>query len=470
MVKRSALETSVLARIQPGTDEREHIHTVAGMLIDLVNKSGCATGMIVGSIARDTWIRGDRDLDVFMLFSPDLPREELETAGLGLAKKITESVGGTYREKYAEHPYINASIDGLDVDIVPCYAVPDAAAIRSAVDRTPFHTRYIKERIKTLIDDVLLLKQFAKNGGIYGSDQMTEGFSGYLCELLVYHYGGFIPLLTSASDWWPGVLIDISDHRTKTFHEPLIVVDPVDPGRNVSASVSLTRMCEFIELCRGYLERPGEQFFFLPGPHPGSLEQAKKLVEKRRTSIYTLTFPTPPYIEEIIVPQLRKSLDAISALLVRHEFVVNRAAYCMQKDRSMLLFELLTDSLPPVTRHFGPPLWARENARQFSEKYNRGMEEGRIFSGPYIEKGIYVVEMARRYSNAWDLLTSPDILEVGLGRHVRSEMRNSLTVKCGLDCIDDEFVTFITTFLEKTSPLTRILQIKNRGKDIDERD
>ncbi|MEI7434124.1 MAG: CCA tRNA nucleotidyltransferase [Methanomicrobiales archaeon] len=463
MVTRSALETSVLERIRPQADERVHIHNVAGMLIKAVNRSGKATGMIVGSVARDTWIRGDRDLDIFMLFPPDLPREELEVEGLGLARRVTESADGTCREKYAEHPYINATIDGLDVDIVPCYEVPDATAIRSAVDRTPFHTRYIKDRICTLIDDVLLLKQFTKNGGIYGSDQMTEGFSGYLCELLVYHYGGFIPLIAAASDWWPGVLIDISDHRTKTFHEPLVVVDPVDPGRNVSASVSLTRMCEFIELCRGYLERPCEGFFFLHTPHPGSIKKAQVLVEKRKTAMYSLTFPTPPYIEEIVVPQLRKSLEAISALLARHEFVVNRGAYCMQTDRCMLLFELLTDTLPPVTRHFGPPLWARENAKQFSEKYIRGMEEGRIFSGPYIENGVYVVELARRFANAGDLLASPDLLEVGLGRHVRSEIRDSLTVKCGVDCMEEEFASFITTFLEKRSPLTQIRQLDNSG-------
>ncbi|MEI6292094.1 MAG: CCA tRNA nucleotidyltransferase [Methanomicrobiales archaeon] len=458
MVTRSALETSVLERIRPQADERGHILKIAELLIHSVNRSGRATGMIVGSVARDTWIRGDRDLDIFMLFPPDLQREELETEGLALARTVAESAGGTCREKYAEHPYINATIDDLDVDIVPCYQVPDAAVIRSAVDRTPFHTRYIKGRISNLIDDVLLLKQFAKNGGIYGSDQMTEGFSGYLCELLVYHYGGFTPLLQAASDWWPGVLIDISDHRTKTFHEPLIVVDPVDPGRNVSASVSLTRMCEFIELCRGYLEKPGERFFSLPIPGPGSRETITTLFEKRKTSIYTLTFPTPPYIEEIVVPQLRKSLDAICALLARHEFVVNRSAYQMHKDRCMLLFELLTDSLPPVTRHFGPPLWARENARQFSLKYIAGMQEGRIFCGPYIENGMYVVEMARRYSNAGDLLMSPDLLEIGLGRHVREEIRGSLSVKCGLECLEDEFALFITTFLEKKSPLTQIRQ------------
>lgn len=463
MVTRSALETSVLEKIRPEPGEKVHIHRVAGILLDNINQSGRATGMIVGSVARDTWIHGDRDLDVFMLFPPDLPREELENDGLALAKSVAESTGGTYHEKYAEHPYINATIDGLDVDIVPCYEVTDASAIRSAVDRTPFHTRYIKDRISNLIDDVLLLKQFTKNGGIYGSDQMTEGFSGYLCELLVYHYGGFSRLIKAASDWWPGVLIDISDHRTKSFHEPLVVVDPVDPGRNVSASVSLTRMCEFIELCRGYTENPGDSFFFLPESRPCSKEQVKALLEVRKTCIYMLTFPTPPYIEEIVVPQLRKSLDAISALLERHGFVVNRSAYCMQTDQCMMLFEMLTDSLPPVTRHFGPPVWAGDNARKFSQKYISGMKEGRIFSGPYIENGVYIIELPRRYKNAGELLASPDLFGTGLGRHVKEEIRKSLHVTTGLNNMNEEFLPFIAGFLEKSSPLTQIRQHEHKG-------
>jgi tRNA nucleotidyltransferase (CCA-adding enzyme) len=92
-----------------------------------------------------------------------------------------------------------------------------------------------------------------------------------------------------------------------------------------------------------------------------------------------------------------------------------------------------------------------------------GMEDGRIFSGPYIENGIYVVELARRYCCAAELLLSPDLLEIGLGRHVKSEIRNSLTVREGMDCWDNEFALFITTFLGKRSPLTQIRQGKSRG-------
>ena len=92
--------------------------------------------MVVGSIARNTWVRGDRDLDVFLLFPPYLPRETLEGVGLALARSIARKFTKTFREKYAEHPYINATIDSIDVDLVPCYNVPSASCIQSAVDRT----------------------------------------------------------------------------------------------------------------------------------------------------------------------------------------------------------------------------------------------------------------------------------------------------------------------------------------------
>ncbi|HOV68648.1 MAG TPA: nucleotidyltransferase domain-containing protein, partial [Methanoregulaceae archaeon] len=103
--------------------------------------------MVVGSAARGTWVRGDRDLDLFLLFPPGMDRDSLEREGLALARKIALEFGDGYREKYAEHPYINATVDGIDVDLVPCYRVDSASGIKSAVDRTPFHTRYITARI-----------------------------------------------------------------------------------------------------------------------------------------------------------------------------------------------------------------------------------------------------------------------------------------------------------------------------------
>jgi tRNA nucleotidyltransferase (CCA-adding enzyme) len=417
----------------------------------------------VGSVARDTWIHGDRDLDLFLLFDPSLTRQDLEEKGLALAKEIAGRMGATYFQKYAEHPYINATVDGLDVDLVPCFRVESAAHIRSAVDRTPFHTRYIQDRIGPFIDDVLLLKQFAKAGGVYGSDQMTEGFSGYLCELLVFSFQGFNGLLGAAASWRPGTLIDPEDHRTKEFSEPLIMVDPVDSGRNVSASVSLDRMFEFVELARGYLEAPSPYFFFSPDEDTLTKEGLEEALRKKGTVLLGLSFPTPPYIADIVVPQLRRSLDAVRALLERNGFCVHAAGCEMHERSCQLLFELAGGSVPHARRHTGPPLWNRQNADKFSQKYRDGAAS-QLISGPFIEDGRSIVEVRRRYTEADNLLRSEEVLEVSLGKHVRVSLEQGWEVARDGACWSIESAPFITRFVHRESPLTRIRRLEKNRK------
>jgi len=451
MVSRLPLEEKVLADLRPTQAEKDHVCGLAQRVLERIRQSGKADGMVVGSIARHTWVSGDRDLDIFMLFDPSLPREELETQGLALARSIASSFTENYHEKYAEHPYINATIDDVDVDLVPCYNVDSAERIQSAVDRTPFHTRYITEKINGLIDDVLLLKRFTKAGGIYGSDQMTEGFSGYLCELLVLHYGGFTPLLMAAAEWKPQAIIDIENHVAKEFDEPLVMIDPVDSKRNVAAAVSIDRMAEFVELARGYLESPSESFFLLPQEPPITREDLEKLLDERGTSLYAITFATPPYIEEIVVPQLKRSTLAISENLERHGFPVHHADYRMGKEESMILVELLVSRLPAIRGHAGPPVWNRVNAEKFRAKYLSS-----DLPGPYIVNGRYETEVPREFQHAGDLLRSEGMLQVSLGKHVRQAFENGWTVQEGPACWSPEFASFIGGFFGRCSPLVRM--------------
>jgi tRNA nucleotidyltransferase (CCA-adding enzyme) len=419
-------------------------------ILSAIEKDGRAKGMVVGSVARDTWLSGDRDLDIFLLFPPDLLREDLEETGLDLARKIARRFTGIFYEKYAEHPYVNATIDGLDVDLVPCYEVPSAAAIQSAVDRTPFHTRYISDKIGPLRDDVLLAKQFAKACGVYGSDQMTGGFSGYLCELLVLHYAGFSPLVEAAAGWKPGTCIDLEGHACKAFEEPLRVIDPVDPARNVAAALSCTRMFEFVEYCRGYIENPSTDFFFPPERAGLDRKGFAGALDCRGTSLFAISFATPPLIPDIVVPQLRRSLLSIHSLLTRNGFAVLQDECAMGEDRCILVIELQVDRLPPVTRHMGPPLWDRANAAKFAEKYIKNP-----LSGPFIRDGRYMVDLERRFTNAADLLRSPEILTVGLGKHVKQSMEKGWEVYEGEECWRDEFGVFLSHFIEPASPLAR---------------
>jgi len=425
---------------------------MASALVREIDDSGFAKGMVVGSVARDTWISGDRDLDVFMLFDPSVSREELERKGMALGRDIATRFGGDIIEKYAEHPYVNTHIGGFDVDLVPCYDVESASNIQSAVDRTPFHTRYIRERVDNLTGDILLLKQFAKSCGVYGSDHMTEGFAGYLCELLVLNYGSFEDVVQNAAAWTPGTMIDVEDHRAKEFDEPLVVVDPVDPERNVASSLSCTKMFEFSVFCREYLKNPSEEYFRIPGQKRISREDFNDEIRKRGTYFYTLVFENPYSIPDILVPQLRKSLRSLENLLERNDFRVMRSDCYMGSERSVLLFELLDEELPPVIKRTGPPVWNRSNAEKFLNKHL-----GMTYSGPYIEDGKYIVEIERKHLNVSSLLKSPEVPAAGLGKNVKKSMENYYSVQRNEEIWDEEFSGFLYDFIKKESPNVSIL-------------
>ena len=66
MVKRLPLEETVLVSLRPTQAEKDHVCGIAERVLELISRSGKAEGMIVGSVARHTWVRGDRDLAIRM--------------------------------------------------------------------------------------------------------------------------------------------------------------------------------------------------------------------------------------------------------------------------------------------------------------------------------------------------------------------------------------------------------------------
>jgi len=253
---------SIISSIRPSDKERQKLNTLAQRIIERINSIGKAGGLninaiLVGSSDRGTWSSGEHDLDIFIMFPPHVERQYLEEKGLYIARKIAQE-GDSFEERYAEHPYIHAVIEGFEIDLVPAFNVESASEIKSAVDRTPFHNKYVTSKIKGHEDDVLLLKQFQKGIGVYGSELKRCGFSGYLVELLIIYYGSFRKVLEAACGWKFGTLIDIEKHGNIIHKDPMIMIDPTDPGRNVAAALSLDNMCIFIDKACDFLKNPDE--------------------------------------------------------------------------------------------------------------------------------------------------------------------------------------------------------------------
>lgn len=418
----------VIEQIRPDEEERKRVKAVTDLIIARLNQKAIEMGIAahaisVGSTARNTWLRGEADIDIFIMFPPSTSEEELKELGLRLAK----SVADRYEERYASHPYIHAYFSeptGLaahEADLVPCFEVEDPSQLKSAVDRTPFHNRYIVKRIGGLEDDVLLLKQFMKYLGIYGSEQRRKGFAGYLCELLILKYSSFIGLLRHAAQWSYGEWIDLEGKGTYKAdgREPLIVIDPVDPRRNVAASVSSYSFCRLIDAAREFLSNPSREYFVSRKEPPLSEMEFKQLVESRGTEIVMVLFDAPDLVEDILFPQLRKAEASVTTLLERHGFTVYRSDVSVDDGKAFLLFELLVWRLPRIKKHFGPPVTSAYHAEKFKRKYTA--------SPLFIEQGRYVVEVERRYTDAVGLLQN-ELRFCSLGKQVAEAINRGYEV------------------------------------------
>ncbi|CQH47465.1 tRNA adenylyltransferase, CCA-adding [Halobacterium hubeiense] len=406
---------AVRERVDPTPDERRALAEAAERLADRAREAIAelpveADVLQVGSTARGTWVAGDRDIDLFVRFPADLPREQLQEYGLEVGNEVLPAG----REEYAEHPYVKGSFEGYDVDLVPCYRLEDATDIQSAVDRTPFHNAYLEQRLSDAdAGDVRLFKQFLKGIGAYGSDLRTQGFSGYLTELLVLEYGGFRETLEAIRDWAPPVVLDPEDHAEAEFDDPLVVVDPTDPERNVAAVVSAENVARVQHHAREFLADPDESVFEPTTPEPLSEEAVREHVEARGTTPLAVVFEAPDLVEDQLYPQLYRSRDGLVRGLEIEGFEVLRAA-TWADDRAVLFAELSVSELPAVERHEGPPVHVGGHAQGFYEKYADGDA-----AGPFLDGDRYVVEREREVTTAEEFVRD-QLGEVALGAHVES--------------------------------------------------
>ncbi|QLC33632.1 CCA tRNA nucleotidyltransferase [Halarchaeum sp. CBA1220] len=420
MTETADVLAAVRERVDPTPAERERLAETAARLVEraedaIAELSVDADVVRVGSTARGTWVRGDRDIDVFVRFPPALERAELERYGLHVGNDVLPEG----HEEYAEHPYVKGEFEGYDVDLVPCYDVDSARDIRSAVDRTPFHTEYLEARLTdALAADVRVFKQFLKGIGAYGSDLKTRGFSGYLSELLVVEYGGFEAVMEAAADaWQPPVRLDPEDHAAASFDDPLVVIDPTDPERNVAAVVSAANVARLQHYARRFREDPREAYFFPEPRDPLDAAAVRERLAERGTHALAVRFDDDALlglVEDQRYPQLRRSLDGLVRGLENHGFEVLRGD-AWSAETAVLVCELSVAELPDVERHRGPPVHVGEHAAGFYGKYADDPD----VAGPYIDGGRYVVERERDVTTAREF-AERKLASVALGKRLAS--------------------------------------------------
>jgi tRNA nucleotidyltransferase (CCA-adding enzyme) len=380
------VEARVGERLTPSPEFLERVARVREALVHRVGEaartrsSPLVRALVAGSAARGTFLSDRLDVDLFLLFPPDLPRDRLREEGLALGGAVL-----THTEtRYAEHPYLRGEFEGFRVDAVPGYAVTDPAHPLSPVDRTPFHQAYLTEReTPAIVGQVRLAKQFLRALGVYGSEAKTEGFSGYLVELLVLRFGSLRELLRAARGWrLPVRLAEPGREPPRLPAEvALILADPVDPNRNVASALSRRNLATVILAAAAYLDAPSESWF---EPKPRStLSRAKALdrLGERASHVTVVGFPRPDLVDDTLFPQVRKAERAVTDEVARSDFEVLGSASAVGPDKVLVLVEVAHARRSPVRLQEGPPP-GLDRVGHFLGKWTA--PDAAVLQGPYV--------------------------------------------------------------------------------------
>ncbi|MFB6174468.1 MAG: CCA tRNA nucleotidyltransferase [Candidatus Nanohalobium sp.] len=336
-----------------------------------------------GSTSRGTCMSGDKDIDLFVLFPEDTERKELEQKGLTVGKRAFENFDGEYRVEYAEHPYTKGEIDDHEVEIVPCYDT-DPENIKSAVDRTPHHSRWASKNLnEEQRKDAVILKKFLRSGGLYGSSLKVQSFSGYLCEIMIAYYGSFEELAEAAKNWTEEEFLDPENYheaglpeelKQKFSGEPLVVIDPVDPERNVASVMSSENYAKIIHRFWQFRQDPSMKFFQEQERDISQFE-IKQEIDKR-ADFLVMEFERPDAVEDVIYPQMRKTLGRIEDALKKEDFRVFESGFHVGEQKTRVFFELEA-SLPEIREQKGPKVFhGIDHLEQFTEKYENTFIRG----------------------------------------------------------------------------------------------
>jgi tRNA nucleotidyltransferase (CCA-adding enzyme) len=355
------------SEVQPTEEEQRRLRRLSAKLQSATAKAAARyketrSVVVGGSYAKGTWLPGEADLDIFVKFSTDTDERRFEEVGLKIGEQAT--AGYPRGKKFAQHPYTEATVEGVKVNIVPCYDVP-RGHWKSAADRSPFHVDIVKGLPYEKKTEIRLLKKFMRATGVYGAEIETQGFSGYVAEVLVMKHSDFLGALRAFANISPAP-------DGPVFRLP----DPVDESRDLARAVSPEKLGRVILAAREFLRRPSPSFF---GRMMG------KRHEPLRKEVLAVAFSHSRMSEDMLWGELKKTLRHLVAHLEAEGFGIARwlAVSDDQSSSAFLLIPIFA-SLPPLVHRVGPEVVRGRETEDFLSK-NRAKskltwvgEDGRV--------------------------------------------------------------------------------------------
>lgn len=347
-----------------------------------------------GSSAKDTFLKGKFDSDVFVRFNYEKYKVFSNELSDIIEKPISEISKNKYNRVHGSRDYYiyidKASNPSIKFEVIPVLKIDNPLNSMNITDVSPLHVIWAKKYLtksNKLVKEIVATKLFMKSIGVYGAESYIRGFSGHDVDILIFYYKSFENLLKSAIVWEKHQVIDLEKHYSdkKTVISklnpskisPLLLIDPVQPERNAAASLSTEKFELFKLKALEFLSNPKPSYFIerkfsLSGLKKTKIENCKKIIY----------FCEPlEGKQDVVGSKLLKCYEHIKKRFKSSGFDVFDSDWFWDKsDKAHFWYYITIDSIQnlktnPFYVHKGPPTKKELDAKKFREKHISVYEE-----------------------------------------------------------------------------------------------
>ncbi len=312
-----------------------------------------------GSFAKGTWLKGDHDVDLFVVFKGKADSDWLE-------KKLK---GWKARRVHGSRHYFHIK------DKVTFELVPVQQKHVNITDYSLGHVAWVNKKGNK--DDIRLAKRFCKAAGVYGAESYLHGISGHVLDILVIHYKGFTKFVKAISSWKPQTVVDVNNtykgkalqvmNTSKTFG-PFVVVDPLQKTRNAAAALNQENYDKLVKHCKAYGKKPNTKLFTAQ-----PLDYAKLA---KQGCLVTLNAKLKRDKPDVARTKLVKAFEYLHKRT--KEYGIKQAGIDWMTDTVWFVYK--EKSKPTIEVIGGPPVKMEKHVKAFSKGRKTFVKAGRVWA------------------------------------------------------------------------------------------
>lgn len=259
------LKNEVLLEITPTQEEIKELKILVNKFRDIIYDSAKKLDYTInielgGSYAKNTFLRGDFDVDFFIQFEPNVEDSKKEK----MLIEILHYSNIQFNIKHGSRVYVSGffsdsslnnflknnskqKVSGFNFECVPTEICNNVKFAKNSTDVSIFHVKYLQNNSNkdaNLVNEIRLTKKWFKTKHLYGAESYINGFSGHSIECLIMKFKSFENLIIFMSSMNKNQILEIDSVLNskisfpKDKQSPLMMKDPILEGRNTLSALN----------------------------------------------------------------------------------------------------------------------------------------------------------------------------------------------------------------------------------------